>query len=82
MDKSKTVELIGWYGPLAILAGFALVSIGTIEGRSYTFQLLNLSGSVALAAISLAKKAYQPATLNIIMAGISVATIISLAVSR
>lgn len=74
----KGLEIIGWYGPLAFIVGFALVSFGVIDGRSYVFQLLNLTGGISLALISFAKKAYQPATLNVILALIAVYTIISL----
>lgn len=72
------MEMFGWLGLLAVLAAFGLVSAGLIEGRSYTFQLLSLTGSIALGAISVSKKAYQPAALNVILATIAVITIISL----
>lgn len=75
---SKILEMIGWYGPLAFIVGFALVSYGTIEGRSYAFQLLNLTGGISLVLISFAKKAYQPAVLNVILSLIAIITIISL----
>lgn len=77
-DAGKSLEVIGWYGPLAFIVGFALVSFGTIDGRSYTFQLLNLTGGISLALISFAKKAYQPAVLNVILSLIAIVTIASL----
>ena len=77
---SKGLEVVGWYGPLAFIVGFALVSFGAIDGRSYAFQLLNLTGGISLALISFAKKAYQPAVLNVVLSLIAVFTIISLAV--
>ncbi|HMS30940.1 MAG TPA: hypothetical protein PJ984_00915 [Candidatus Saccharibacteria bacterium] len=78
INKSNIVEFIGWYGPLAFIVGFALVSAGAIDGRSYAFQILNLTGGIALALISFAKKAYQPAVLNVILSLIATFTIISL----
>ena len=69
------IEIIGWMGPVAILLAFALASAGTIEARSYTFQLLNLFGAVSLGMISIMKRAYQPAALNIAMALIAVVTV-------
>ena len=79
-DKSvsKSLEAIGWYGPIAFIVGFALVSFGVIDGRSYAFQILNLTGGISLALISFAKKAYQPAVLNVILSLIAVVTIFSL----
>ena len=79
-EVSKTLEVIGWYGPLAFIVGFALVSFGVIDGRSYAFQLLNLTGGISLALISFAKKAYQPAVLNVILSLIAIFTITSLVI--
>lgn len=75
---SKKLEIIGWYGPIAFIIGFALVSFGVVNARSYTFQLLNLTGGISLALISIVKKAYQPAVLNIILSVIATITIIGL----
>lgn len=80
IQVSKGLEVVGWYGPIAFIVGFALVSFGTIDGRSYAFQLLNLTGGISLALISFAKKAYQPAVLNVILSLIATFTIISLMV--
>jgi hypothetical protein len=68
MEKRKVspvVEGIGWYGPFALILGYALVSFDIIEAKGYVFQLLNLSGSLAIIVISLSKKVYQSVVLNI-----------------
>ncbi len=72
------LEIFGWLGPVAILLGFILVSYEIIEPRSYTFQLLNLFGSIAIAAISLAKRAFQPAVMNIVFIFIAMFTLITI----
>lgn len=75
---SKSLEIIGWFGPLAFILGFIMVSFGMINARSYVFQLLNLTGAISIALISFARKAYQPAVLNVILAIIAVFIIVSL----
>jgi hypothetical protein len=65
------LEIIGWYGPVALIAAFALVSFEVIVARSYLYQLLNLTGSIGIIAISLYKKVYQSVVLNIFMVAIA-----------
>jgi hypothetical protein len=76
--NNNLLEIIGWYGPMALIIGFALVSWGIVDARSYTFQIINLTGGISLAIISYVKKAYQPAFLNIVFSLIALITITSL----
>ena len=81
MEKQKSntlLEVIGWYGPVAFIIGFALVSFGAIEARGYLFQLLNLTGGLSIIAISLSKKVYQSVVLNGFLVIIAVITIAQL----
>lgn len=75
------IEIFGWLGPVAVLLAFGLASAGAIEARSFTFQLLSLFGAISLGTISIIRRAYQPATLNIVMALIAVITIGTLLLS-
>ena len=68
--------LVGWYGMAAILLAYALVSFGTLRSDSLTYQLLNLSGALGILIISLLKKAFQPAALNIAWAIIAIVAVI------
>jgi len=61
---SITVEIIGWYGTIAILTAYALVSFGFLPAGSLWYQLLNLTGACGMIAVSVYKNAYQPAALN------------------
>jgi hypothetical protein len=74
------LEAIGWYGPVAYGIGFALASFGVIEARSYAFQLLNLTGGLAIIAISLSKKVYQSVVVNVLFVVIALITLVQLAV--
>lgn len=58
------LQSLGWYGLVAIITGFALVSFSVTEARSYIFQLLNLTGGLSIMASSLSKKDYPVVVLN------------------
>ncbi len=79
MQKDKIIEIIGWYGPLAFVLSFALVSFKVVEPISYIYQLLNLTGAISIIVISLHKKVYQSVALNGFLLLISVVTIIRMA---
>lgn len=64
--KKQIIELAGWYGTFAIVSAYVLNSLSLIGSNTVIYQLLNLSGALGIVGISLHKKAYQPATLNII----------------
>jgi hypothetical protein len=76
--KKILTEILGWYGTIAIVGAYALVSFSLIKSSSLLYQLLNITGSLGIVAISLNKKAYQPAVLNIIWAVIAAIAIVSL----
>ncbi|HSD98440.1 MAG TPA: hypothetical protein VLB73_01935 [Patescibacteria group bacterium] len=76
--KKIITEVLGWYGTIAIVGAYALVSFSLIKSSSLLYQLLNITGSLGIVAISLNKKAYQPAVLNIIWAVIATIAIFSL----
>lgn len=76
--KNKIVEIVGWYGAGAILLAYALVSFGTIGPTSFPYQFLNLTGAIGIVILSVVKKVYQPAALNIVWAVIALIAIVKL----
>lgn len=76
--KSKFFELIGWYGTVAIVGAYALLSFSIIQSNSLPYQLLNLTGAIGIAIVSLYKKTYQPGVLNIIWTVIALVAIINI----
>lgn len=83
MNKSYTSfagldSLVGWYGTGAILLAYALVSFGIMKVDSLTYQILNLTGALGMIVISLIKKAYQPAILNIVWSVVAIAAIVGI----
>ncbi len=74
--KKYFSEIIGWYGAVAIVSAYALLSFGMIVSGSLVYQLLNATGAIGIVYISFKDKAYQPGILNIIWAIIATAAII------
>jgi hypothetical protein len=64
--KHQAVSVIGWYGVLAIISAYALVSFGIVGFHSLGYQLLNLTGAIAIVSEAYSKKDYQPVVLNIL----------------
>lgn len=69
------IEIYGWYGAIAIITAYALVSFSLIEPTSFTYQALNITGALGIALVSFYKKAYQPGILNIVWAIIALVAI-------
>lgn len=74
----RFIEFFGWYGAIAIILAYALVSFALLEPTSIAYQLLNGTGAIGIVVISFHKKAYQPGVLNIIWALIALVAIIGL----
>ncbi len=66
--KQKLIEAAGWYGTIAIVGAFALSSLSIIQPTESIYQILNLTGSFGIIAVSLYKRVYQTVTLNTIWA--------------
>jgi hypothetical protein len=64
-------EFLGWYGAVAILGAYALVSFRRIRPDGAIYQLLNLTGALGIMAISAAKGVTQSVILNACWAGIA-----------
>ncbi len=71
-------EILGWIGTAMILLAYAFVSFGVLSSQDLAYQLLNLLGALGIVIVSLKKKAYPPAFLNIIWFGIALFAIASL----
>jgi len=68
-------EIVGWYGAFALLLAYALASFSVIPADGIWYQLLSVTGCGGIAVVSLHKKTYQPAALNIIMVLIGLAAL-------
>ncbi|MFA5987892.1 MAG: hypothetical protein WC797_04575 [Candidatus Paceibacterota bacterium] len=72
----KFIEGFGWYGTVAIVLAYALVSFDVLIPTNLTYQLLNGTGALGIVIVSLHKRAYQPGVLNIIWTLIALAAIV------
>ena len=77
MNSQLWFDLIGWVGAVALLIAYAMVSHKKLEGDSATYQLLNISGSVLLAANTIFYGSYPSTFVNLIWAGIAVVAIVT-----
>ena len=75
MNNHLWFDVIGWVGAAALLVAYAMVSSRKWEGHSSAFQILNVGGSVLLAANTIFYGAYPSTFVNIIWAAIAIFTI-------
>jgi multidrug transporter EmrE-like cation transporter len=69
------MELFGWYGTIAIVTAYALVSFSVLQSTDIAYQILNGTGALGIVLVSFRKRAYQPGVLNIIWTLIAVVAI-------
>ncbi|MEU9126989.1 hypothetical protein AB0D08_02540 [Kitasatospora sp. NPDC048540] len=69
------VALVGWAAAAALLAAYALVSAGRLDGSGRAFQLLNLAGAAGLTLNSAAHRAWPSVALNAVWILIGVAAL-------
>ena len=75
MNNAVWFDAIGWVGAAALLVAYAMISHKKLEGDSATYQLLNISGSLLLAANTIFYGSYPSTFVNLIWAGIAVFSI-------
>lgn len=66
VTKSIIIQILGWYGVVAILLAYALLSFDIIPADGVVYQLLNLTGALGIILAAYAKKDMQPVVLNIV----------------
>ena len=64
------VEFIGWVGALLILGGYGLVTAAKVDGRSRTYQWMNVVGAAGLIVNGTANGALPSVFLNVVWLGI------------
>lgn len=75
MNNQAWFDAIGWVGAAALLVAYGMVSHKKLEGDSSTYQLLNISGSILLAANTIFYGSYPSTFVNLIWAVIAVVAI-------
>jgi len=72
------VEVFGWYGMVAIVVTYALVSFSIMAPTSVWYQVLNGTGALGIVIVSFCKRAYQPGVLNVIWTLIAIAALLKI----
>jgi hypothetical protein len=75
MNNHLWFDAIGWVGAAALLIAYAMVSHKKLEGDSAMYQLLNISGSLLLAANTIFYGSYPSTFVNLIWAAIAILAI-------
>jgi hypothetical protein len=73
---SLAAEVAGWLGAAALLAAYALVSSGRLDGRGPAFQVMNLLGAAGLVVNAVHHAAWPSAVLNVIWAAVGSAALL------
>ena len=75
MNNHLWFDGIGWAGAAALLVAYAMVSSKKLAGDSTAYQLLNIVGSLLLAANTIFYRAYPSSFVNVIWAVIAILSI-------
>lgn len=72
------LETLGWYGVVATLLAYALISASVVDAHNLWYQGLNFTGALGVTVQTYYRRDYQPFWLNLIWAGIALIAIISI----
>src|SRR3989304_4452993 len=70
--RKVLLEAAGWYGLVATLSAYGLISNGIVGSTSVAYHLLNLTGALALATTVWRKRAWPLVVLNLVWMAIAV----------
>ncbi len=76
--KNTITEILGWYGVVAIVGAYILLSFNFVSSNSLIFQLLNLTGAIGIVVDALEDRNIQPAVLNIIWALVALIALVKI----
>jgi hypothetical protein len=76
MDR-RLAEGLAWYGAVAILTAYFLVSFKVVPPDSALYQVLNLTGAIGLLVISLIKRVFQTVAVNAFWAAIALIALVA-----
>jgi hypothetical protein len=74
----RIADLAGWYGLVAIVTAYLLVSIEVLDGRSVAYQLMNLTGALALIWVYWTRAVFQGLVLNVFWGAIAIVGLLQL----
>lgn len=75
MVRGRLIGALGWYGVVATIAAYILVSFSLLLPTSLLYQGLNFTGAVGVTIETWYRRDYQPFWLNLIWAVIALVAI-------
>ena len=78
MKRNILGEIIGWYGAIAVVLAYALLSFGGMSSNNLIYQTLNITGALGIVYIAFRDKDYQSGVLNAVWALIALIAIINI----
>lgn len=60
------IDILGWVGSVEVVVAYALVSYQKIEAKSFTYQILNLTGGFFLIILTYYYEAYPSTFINVV----------------
>ncbi|MEO6110075.1 MAG: hypothetical protein ABIP50_03650 [Candidatus Saccharimonadales bacterium] len=76
IKPGKFAEFCGWYGMIALIFAYFLVSFSWTSGDGIVYQVLNLTGGIGLLIVAASKRVVQSVILNFFWAFIGVIAIV------
>jgi hypothetical protein len=70
--RKVLLEAAGWYGLVATISAYGLISAGIVNSASIFYHLLNLTGALTLAVTVWRKRAWPLVVLNLVWMAIAV----------
>lgn len=74
----KNHEIFGWYGVVAILSAYVLISFSIVNSNNIWYHILNGTGALGIILDSISKRDYQPGVLNAIWLIIALISIVKI----
>jgi len=78
--KKSLIGMLGWYGVVATVVAYILVSFSLISPTAWVYQLLNFTGALGITVETYYKKDYQPFWLNFVWMLIAAVAIVGIVI--
>lgn len=78
--KQKLISVLGWYGVVAILTAYTLMSFEILSSKDIIYLLLNLTGSVGIIIVAWSRKDAQPMVLNVVWAAVALLSLVNVVI--
>ncbi|PIZ96672.1 MAG: hypothetical protein COX80_00705 [Candidatus Magasanikbacteria bacterium CG_4_10_14_0_2_um_filter_33_14] len=76
--KNFVATISGWYGTLAMLLAYILISFDVLSPHSFLYQLMNVTAAISLVYYSTMRKDFPMSVLNVFWAFVAIVATINL----